>query len=150
MSCLDKRLKIYLCGKMGGLNLEEMNTWREELKQKLLVQSMLSGYDVTVINPVSLYNFEVTKHQSENEVREYDIAHTITSDIVIVNLNGLSTSDGSKIEIHEANYHHKIPVLAFGDKELYDNLHPWIKENITRVEDSVQDVVNYIRDFYMI
>ena len=80
----------------------------------------------------------------------YDILHTITSDIVIVNLNGLATSDGSKIEIFEANYNHKIPVLAFGDKELYDNLHPWIKENITRVEDNMQDVVAYIKDFYMI
>lgn len=149
MSC-DKRLKIYLCGKMSNLTLEEANTWRREIKQQLLVASMLTDRDVLVINPVDFYNYEEVKHQSEEEIMEYDIAHTITSDIMIVNLEGLATSDGSKIEIFEANYHHKIPVIAFGNKELYDNLHPWIKRNITRVEENIQDVVRYIKDFYMI
>ena len=76
--------------------------------------------------------------------------HAITSDIVIVNLYGLKTSDGTKYEIHDCNYHHNIPVIAFGKRELYNELHPWIKEDITRVEDNGQDVVSYIRDFYMI
>lgn len=144
------RLKIYLCGKMSNLTLEESNAWRREIKQKLLVQSMLSEHDVLVINPVDFYNFEEVRHQSEEEIMNYDILHTITSDIVIVNLNGLATSDGSKIEIFEANYNHKIPVIAFGNKELYDNLHPWVKRNITRVEENMEDVIKYIRDFYMI
>ena len=147
---MNSRLIIYLCGKMGNLSLEEMNSWRKEIKEKLLVQSKLSDHDVLIINPVDFYNFEEVRHQSEEEIMNYDILHTITSDIVIVNLDGLATSDGSKIEIFEANYNHKIPVLAFGNKELYDNLHPWIKRNITRVEDNMQDIVTYIKDFYMI
>lgn len=150
MSCADRRLKIYLAGKMSGLSLKMMNDWRQEVENKILIQSMLTNYTTMVLNPVKLYNFEEVKHQSEREILDYDISHVITSDIIIVNLEGLSTSDGSKIELYEANYNRKIPVIAFGDKELYDDLHPWLKECITRVEKNIEDVVDYIRDFYMI
>lgn len=75
--------------------------------------------------------------------------HVITSDVIVVNLEGLNSSDGTKIELHDAKYHNRIPVIAFGDRKLYDNLHPWVKENITRVEEKVEDVVRYIQEFYM-
>lgn len=150
MSCVDKKIKIYLAGKMNGLTYQEMGLWRQEIENKFLIQSMLTNYTVMVLNPVKLYNFEEVKHQSEKEIMNYDISHVVTSDIIIVNLDGLATSDGSKIEIYEANYNRKIPVIAFGDKELYNNLHPWLKECITRVEKNIEDVVDYIRDFYMI
>lgn len=150
MSCVDKKIKIYLAGKMNGLTYQEMGLWRQEIENKFLIQSMLTNYTVMVLNPVKLYNFEEVKHQSEKEIMNYDISHVVTSDIIIVNLDGLATSDGSKIEIYEANYNRKIPVISFGDKELYNNLHPWLKECITRVEKNIEDVVDYIRDFYMI
>lgn len=150
MSCVDKKIKIYLAGKMSGLTYQEMGVWRQEIENKFLIQSMLANYTIMVLNPVKLYNFEEVKHQSEKEIMNYDISHVVTSDIIIVNLDGLATSDGSKIEIYEANYNRKIPVIAFGDKELYNNLHPWLKECITRVEKNIEDVVDYVRDFYMI
>lgn len=150
MSCVDKKIKIYLAGKMSGLTYQEMGVWRQEIENKFLIQSMLANYTIMALNPVKLYNFEEVKHQSEKEIMNYDISHVVTSDIIIVNLDGLATSDGSKIEIYEANYNRKIPVIAFGDKELYNNLHPWLKECITRVEKNIEDVVDYIRDFYMI
>ena len=150
MSCLDKTLKIYLAGKMGGLTLTQMNEWRVLLKNRLNVAAEVSDYKLVVVNPVDFYNFEEKKHQSEIEIEDYDLAHVITSDIVIVNLEGLSSSDGTKIELYEANYNRKIPVIGFGERMIYEDLHPWIKNSITRVEDNPQDVVNYIRDFYMI
>ena len=140
MSCVDKKIKIYLAGKMSGLTYQEMGVWRQEIENKFLIQSMLANYTIMVLNPVKLYNFEEVKHQSEKEIMNYDISHVVTSDIIIVNLDGLATSDGSKIEIYEANYNRKIPVIAFGDKELYNNLHPWLKECITRVEKNIEDV----------
>ena len=149
-SNMDRKLKIYLAGKMSGLTYQEMGVWRQEIENKFLIQSMLANYTIMVLNPVKLYNFEEVKHQSEKEIMNYDISHVVTSDIIIVNLDGLATSDGSKIEIYEANYNRKIPVIAFGDKELYNNLHPWLKECITRVEKNIEDVVDYVRDFYMI
>ena len=147
---MSKHLKIYLAGKMSGLTLEEMNSWRVELKNKLCQVASWYEYNLTVINPVDFYNFEEKRHQSEEEIEDFDLSHVISSDIVIVNLEGLNTSDGTKIELHDGNYHHKIPVIAFGSKRVHDDLHPWIKRDITRVEPNINSVVEYIRDFYMI
>lgn len=145
-----RKLKIYLAGKMFGLTYDEMNGWRNDIRRKLLKSASENGYRVQVINPVDYYNFEEQVHQSEEEVRDYDLAHVISSDVVIVNLDGLASSEGTKIELHDAKYHNKIPVIAFGSKELYEQLHPWIKCNITRVEENIEAVVEYINDFYMV
>ena len=150
MSCINKTLKIYLAGKMSGLTYEQMNDWRVSLTNRLNVAAENAGYKLVIINPVLFYNFEEKKYQSEKEVRDYDLAHATTSDIVIVNLDGLNTSDGTKQELHDTNYHKKIPVITFGERRLYEDLHPWVKDDITRVEDNAQDVANYIREFYMI
>lgn len=146
----NNKLKIYLAGKMSGLSYKEMNDWREKLSTQLLFASQISNNQIQIINPVDFYNFEEKRYQSEAEVREYDLSHVITSDIIVVNLDGLNTSDGTKFELHDAKYHNRIPVIAFGDKKLYENLHPWIKEDITRVENTIEDVVRYIQEFYMI
>ena len=143
-------MKIYLAGKMSGLSYEDMNSWRKEIKQRLKeVTYYTTISNVKIINPVDFYNFEEKKHQSEIEVQNFDLGHVISSDIVIVKLEGLSDSIGTIIELHDAYYHNKIPVIAFGDKEMYDNLHPWIKNSITRVEKDIDSVVDYIRDFYL-
>ena len=141
-------MKIYLAGKMGGLTFDEMNKWRCETRRKLLSLSKMFGKKINVINPVLYYNFEEKRHQTEIEVEEFDLAHVISSDIIIVNLEGLKDSIGTIIELHDAHYHNKIPVIAFGSKEVYNNLHPWVKNDITRIEPNIDDVVNYIRDFY--
>lgn len=143
-------LKIYLCGKMSGLNFDEMNSWRKRVEDALKIKSGFTGTPITVVNPVVYYNFEEKRHQTEIEVEEFDLAHVITSNIIIVNLDGLKDSIGTIIELHDAHYHHRIPVIAFGDRKLYDELHPWIKNDITRVEDDIVGVVNYIRDFYLV
>lgn len=150
MSCLDKRLKIYLAGKMTGLTFGQMNEWRVILKHMLLEAAEKAGYKIMVINPVDFYNFTEKRYQSEKEVQDYDLGHATTSDIVIVNISGLSSSDGTKYEMHDCNYHRHIPVIAFGEKGTYEKLHPWTQNDITRVEENMHDVVNYIKDFYMI
>lgn len=142
-------LKIYLAGKMGGLTFDEMNNWRKKLKLEILRQAGISGCKVLVINPIDFYNFEEKRYQSEEEVEDYDLAHVVSSDVVVVNLEGLNSSDGTKIELHDAHYHRRIPVVAFGDKGLYENLHPWVKRDITRVEENMHGVAKYLREFYM-
>lgn len=143
-------MKIYLAGKMGGLTFDEMNGWRIKTRDKLIYAANFYDKQINVINPVLYYNFEEKRHQTEIEVEEFDLSHVISSDIIIVNLEGLKDSIGTIIELHNARYHHKIPVIAFGDKTLYDNLHPWVKNDITRVENNINDVVKYIKDFYFI
>jgi nucleoside 2-deoxyribosyltransferase len=143
-------MKIYLAGKMSGLTFEEMTEWRNEILQKLYQAAQLSDTKINVIHPVMYYNFVEKRHQSEIEVEEYDLAHVVSSNIIVVNLAGLNDSIGTIIELHDAHYHHRIPVIAFGDRELYGNLHTWIQNDITRVENNIDDVVDYIRDFYFI
>ena len=150
MSCKDKTLKIYLIGKMSGLTFKQMNDCRVALTNKLNLAAENAGYNIVVINPVIYFNFEEKKYQSEKEIEEFDLFHATTSDIAIVNLEGLESSDGSKYEMHDCAYHKKIPVIAFGNRVFYEILHPWTKHDITRVEPNMEDVVDYIKDFYMI
>lgn len=118
---------------MSGLSWEAMNHWRQQLKTQLLSAAEISGYQLQVINPVEFYNFEEKRHQSEKEIQDYDLAHVTSTDLILVNLEGLNSSDGTKLELRDANYHNRIPVIAFGNRVLYENLHPWIKSNITRI-----------------
>ena len=143
-------VKIYLAGKMNGLSYEDMNAWRKEIKEKLKeITYYTTISNVTVINPVDFYNFQEVKHQNDIEVQNFDLNHVVSSDVIVVNIDGLSDSIGTIIELHDAYYHNKIPVIAFGDKAEYDKLHPWIKNNITRIEKDINGVVEYIRDFYL-
>lgn len=145
-----KELKIYLAGKMSGLSHSEMINWRIEISKRLQETVRFYGCNLDIINPVYYYNFEKQDYQSDKEVKEFDLKHVVTSDIVIVNLDGLNTSDGTKYEISQAARNHSIPVIAFGDKKLYDELHPWIRDDITRVENDMDSIVNYVANFYMI
>lgn len=140
--------KIYLSGKMSGLTLEEMNEWRVKIDRKLQDAFFYSDYKVQIFNPVDYYNYEEKIHQSEEEVEDFELRHVQMSDLIIVNLDGLSSSDGSKTEIFEGSYHCKIPVVAFGKKKKYDKLHPWVKRNITRVEENIDDVVSFVKRIY--
>lgn len=58
MSYKNKTLKIYLAGKMSGLSFDEMNNWRKDTKDKLLIISQIADYQLQIINPVDYYNFE--------------------------------------------------------------------------------------------
>lgn len=133
---------------MSGMTFEQMNEWREETTRVL--EHMASFYDciIKVVNPVDYYNFESKRYQNQKEVMQFDLNHVKSSDIVIVNLDGLNSSIGSAIELYEC-YKRDVPVIAFGEKELYEGLHPWIKECITRVEDNCEMVATYICEFYM-
>ena len=150
MSFDRQNLKIYLSGKMAGLNSKEMSKWRYDAEKILNDRFNCTGSRALfyIFNPVRYYNYENHEHQSEKEIKNFEIKHVITSDIIIVNLDGLNTSDGSKYEIIMASQNN-IPIIAFGDKELYDELHPWIRDDITRVEDDMDSVVTYISNFYM-
>ena len=146
---MNKRLKIYEAGAMANLSFEEMNRWREKLKRLLEHYSTYYSVNLTVINPVDYFNFKDKRYQTEKEVMQYDLNHVKSSDIVIVNLNKLNTSIGSCIELYVA-YKRGIPVIALGTKDMYKCLHPWIKEYITRVEETDEQIAEYIRDFYFI
>lgn len=147
-----KKLKIYAAGAMSGLSLDEMSEWRERVRgllDKLVELKENPEYEIDFINPAKYYNTETNKHKTEKEARIWDLNHVKSSDIVIVNLEGLNTSIGTSIEIYEA-YKSSIPVLAYGKDEIYKDVHPWLKDFITRVDSNEISLCNYIYDFYMI
>ena len=144
-----RELVIYECGAMSNCkSFEEMNTWRVCLKTAIKQIAENVGANVRVINPCDYYRLDIIKHQSEMEVFNYDLSRVKESNLVIVNLEGLNTSIGSIIECYEA-WKNNIPVLAFGSKQDYENLHPWVQCCITRRDKNYRECINYISDFYM-
>lgn len=144
----NEGLCIYLAGKMGNLTLTEMSTWRNLVKTELDKYSDMANYNTKVLSPVDYYNFEEIRHQNEEEVMKFDLALVHSSNIVIVNTNGLNSSIGSAIEIYEA-WKSDIPVIAYDENGDYKTVHPWLKCCFTRVESCVMDMCEYIKDFYM-
>lgn len=133
---------------MSGLSLKEMNTWRIELKDELDSVASTSNTKAIIVNPCNYFNFEEKKHQTELEVMNFDLAKVKNCDLLIVNMDGLNTSIGTCIECYEA-YKQGIPVLAFGSEKLYNELHPWIQNCITRHDKDYHKTIEYIRDFYL-
>ncbi len=64
MSCINKKIKIYLAGKMSGLTFNQMNRWRQILKIDLVKMGKLFDYDMIIINPVDYYNFKENSQKS--------------------------------------------------------------------------------------
>lgn len=142
-----RNLQIYLGGKMYGLTKEEMCSWREQFIK--IISPCAENYNVRLncVNPCKYYNFEEVRHQSDMEVMKFDLARVCEGDLLVVNLDGLSTSVGTIIECYEA-WKCGIPVLAFGEYSIYEKLHPWIKNCITRCDPSMFETIEYIKDFY--
>lgn len=134
---------------MGGLSFEESNEWRRKLKSMIFGRAFYSQIRPTVINPNDFYNFKEPTHKSEHEVMQYDLNHVRSSDIIVVNLDGINTSIGTAIELYAAAQLN-IPVLAWGTSEEWENTHPWLKECISRVESDANDLCNYIFEYYFI
>lgn len=144
----NNSLTIYLGGKMGGLDFEEMNGWRKRLKLSLETYAESCNRNIEVINPVDYFNFEEVKHQNEREVMQFDLNKVRNSDLLIVNANGLNTSIGTAIEIYEANKLN-IPVILYDEHNEYKNVHPWLQCCTTRVEPTMKNICEYIKEFYM-
>ena len=134
---------------MYGLPFECSNQWRIKLKRKLYeIAETGTESNLTIINPNDYYNFKTRSHKSEKEIMQYDLNHVRSSDIIIINLSDVNTSIGTAIELYVATQHN-IPVLAWGSSIEWENTHPWLKECISRVESTMDDLCEYIKDYYL-
>lgn len=141
-------MKIYLAGALTGISFDEANTWREDVQSRIEEITYYSGeIKCQVINPVALYNYQNPKHKTEREVMQYDLNHVRSSDLIIVTLKNINTSIGTAIELYLATQLN-IPVLAFGSFDEYESTHPWIKECISRYDETIEDTLDYISEFY--
>lgn len=143
------KLTIYLAGRMSGLSKDDYNGWREKLSDELLACADALAARVQVINPADYFDFNDMDRHLEKEVMQFDLNMVRQSDIVIANVDGISKSVGTAIELYEAN-RLNIPVIAYTEcEEVNDNIHPWIEECLSTVQMCTNEIVDYVQNFYM-
>lgn len=144
----NNKLTIYLGGKMSGLSKNDYYTWRSELENVLNGRANLIGASIQIINPAKYFDFDDMDRHLEKEVMQFDLNMVRQSDIVIVNVNRVSSSIGTAIELYEAN-RLNIPVIAYTEGCVVDDIHPWIENCFSTVQMNRDELVDYICDFYM-
>ena len=132
-------------GKFGKENFDEGNKWRKYCKQAL--ETCECDFKVRVCNPQDFFNFvdEPPQYKSEAEVAHLDLYKLKNSDIVIVNFNDMY-SLGSMSEIAIA-YDRGLPVIGLNEDK--QELHPWQKEFCERIFFNIDEMLDYIEDFYL-
>ena len=144
----NDKLTIYLAGKISGLSKEEYTKWRNIISDELIGTAHLIGAKIQVINPAEYFDFENMDIHLEKEVMQFDLNMVRQSDIVIVNVGGISESIGTAIELYEAN-RLDIPVIAYTEGNVNNNIHPWIENCLSTVQMNLSELITYIIDFYM-
>ena len=135
---------IYLAGGMQGLTFSQQNTWREYMERTLYERARLKE-QINIINPVKYFNFETKRHETEREVMEFDLHKVRNSNLVIVGFNA-PKSLGTMAEMAIA-YEHKIPIIGWnGAGEV---LHPWQTEMCNRIFTDIDELIDYISEFYL-
>lgn len=81
---------------------------------------------------------------------QFDLNMVRQSDIVIANVDGISDSIGTAIEVYEAN-RLNIPVIAYTYSGVVnDTIHPWTQECLSTVQMTTYELIDYVRDYYMV
>ena len=143
-----KNFQIYLCGGMGKFgkdNFEKSNTWRIYCKNTL--ENCECEYSVKAINPNDYFNFveEPPRYVSQREVMELDLHKLRNSDLVIANFNDMY-SLGSMAELAIA-YDRRIPIIGLDiDKQ---ELHQWQIEMCNRIFTDIDEMLDYVEDYYL-
>lgn len=138
--------KCYLAGgmeKFGKSNFDESNIWR------LHIQQELEELPVEVCNPNDYYNFKDTppKYDSNREVMEFDFDKVRKSDFIIVNFNDVY-SRGTMAEITIA-YEHRIPVIGLVSKDSEHLLHSFQEDMCRRIFNDIDELIDYVIDYYI-
>ena len=132
-------------GKFGKENFDEGNKWRKYCKQAL--ETCDCDHIVTVVNPNDYFNFvdEPPLYKSEREVMHLDLHKLRNSNLVVVNFNDMY-SLGTMSEIAIA-FDRGIPVIGLNESN--QDLHPWQVCMCERIFDDIDQMLDYIEDFYL-
>lgn len=145
----NNTLNLYLSGCMSYYytkgEYHKATEWRIELAQKLLdsnadiCSNHFNWFDPTL-------NFKDNVQVANNKtVVQQNNYYLDKCDIMIVNLDNINQSMGTLYEVFYYKIHNK-PVIAFGDTEWINN--PHLAESITIRLDTLDDVVEYLSDYY--
>ena len=143
-------LNIYLAGgmqKFGKKDFNESNYWRVHIEQELM--KLDCGRQTRICNPNDYYSFydNSPRYSTMREVMEFDLNKVRNYDLIIVNFNDLK-SLGTMAELAIA-YEHRIPVIGLCSEENYPMLHPWQKEMCNRIFGDIDEMLDYVEDYYL-
>lgn len=132
-------------GKFGKENFDEGNKWRVYCKKAL--ESCECDFKVRVCNPQDFFNFvdEPPLYKTQDETMRLDLHKLRNSDLVIVNFNDMY-SLGSMSEIAIA-YDRGIPIIGLNESN--QELHPWQICMTERIFEDIDEMLDYIEDFYL-
>lgn len=136
---------VYLAGGMTGLTYEEQIHWREQIEKRLSGTYKSELYNVHTINPVKYYNFEEKRHKTEREVMNFDLHKVRSANLVIVDFFD-SKSLGTMAELAVAHEHH-IPIIGLNEED--NQLHPWQECMCERIFNKMDDLLDYVAEFYL-
>lgn len=135
---------VYLAGGMTNLPLNEQCDWRVAVKKEL--ESYECDYKVKCINPVAYYNtFDSSAYDSDMEVMNFDLHKLKKSDLVVMNFNDMY-SLGTMAELAIA---HEIGIPVIGLNESEQQLHPWQYCFCSKLFNNKEDMLMYIKNYYL-
>ena len=141
-------IEIYLAGGMGKFgkdNFDKGNSWRIYCKETL--GNYECDYNVNIVNPNDYFNFkeEPRRYESQREIMEFDLNKVRNSNLIIINFNDMY-SLGSMAELAIA-YEKKIPIIGLDIEG--QELHPWQIEMCNRIFNNIDEMLDYVEDFYL-
>ena len=137
-------------GKFGKDEFDKGNAWRVYCGKELrdFVKNWRTNCTVKVHNPNDYFNFkdDPPRYISEREVMELDLDKLRRSNLVIINFNDMS-SLGSACEMAIA-YEKRIPIIGLDiDRQI---LHPWQECMCNRIFNDIDEMLDYVEDFYLV
>lgn len=145
-------LNIFLSGKMTGLNKLDMNEWRREFQTK--IDDDWFGYSKTphVINPCEHFGNLDDKPMWE-EPKEYvrwELRQARECDLLVVAVSRQQDSIGTACELATAHAFDK-PILLYNQYGIrHCDIHPFVWEMSDRCFESLDDLIDYIREVYLL
>lgn len=122
--------------------------WRWELERA--VRERVEN--VILVHPPRYYRYDASFHKTEREVMQWDLSQIRDSHIVVVNLENISQSIGTHMELGFIE-----ALNQTGDQHIYvigvgipDVDHPWLNEILHRREDTVAEAADYITTYLLV
>lgn len=144
------QIKLYFGGAMtyhySNNEYHKATEWRARLAQKLLeLNAGMGSRFFDWFDPT--YNFTDNIKTANNKTVLHQNKHYLDQcDILIVNLDSINQSMGTLYEVFYYQIKGK-PVIAFGDTKWISN--PHLAESITVRLDTLDDVVEYLKSYYI-
>ncbi len=133
-----QNFKIYLAGPCKH-EIDEGMGWREALKRDWDDEAL----GIELINPLTYFRYSKMWHQNDKQVKQYYLSRIKKVDVVLVNLNNSASSCGTCQEVQYA-IDHEIPVIGFGNQNVYS----WLYVDCQCVFDTAEDAMAYIVTYY--